>query len=330
MRACRVLPEAATLRCRRVSRIVSCPPAAVVIQGLVASIVASVLFGAMYYLAPALAPLDGEQIFGWRVLCTLPFTTALLLARGQWPRVRLLAARAWRQPLLALGLLASAAMLGVQLWLFLWAPLHGRALPVSLGYFLLPLVMVLAGRLVFNERLSRLQQVATALASAGVAWELLRGAGLDWPTWLVAIGYTAYFVLRRLMRTDSLAGHWLDVLILLPVCLWFVVVTPVEPVNALSGWLAVVQTPKLHIFIPLLGVVSGIALALYMTAHRLLPLGLFGLLSYVEPILLLLAAMLLGERIQPGQEVMYFLIAAAVVVMAFEGLMQLRNKPGAS
>ena len=83
-------------------------------------------------------------------------------------------------------------------------------------------------------------------------------------------------------------------------------------------------------FIPLLGVVSGIALALYMTAHRLLPLGLFGLLSYVEPILLLLAAMLLGERIQPGQEVMYFLIAAAVVVMAFEGLMQLRNKPGAS
>ena len=80
----------------------------------------------------------------------------------------------------------------------------------------------------------------------------------------------------------------------------------------------------------LLGVVSGIALALYMTAHRLLPLGLFGLLSYVEPILLLLAAMLLGERIQPGQEVMYFLIAAAVVVMAFEGLMQLRNKPGAS
>lgn len=97
-----------------------------------------------------------------------------------------------------------------------------------------------------------------------------------------------------------------------------------------AGWLAVVQTPKLHIFIPLLGVVSGIALALYMTAHRLLPLGLFGLLSYVEPILLLLAAMLLGERIQPGQEVMYFLIAAAVVVMAFEGLMQLRNKPGAS
>ncbi len=46
-----------------------------VIKGLAASIAASVLFGAMYYVAPFLAPLDGEQIFGWRVLATLPFTT---------------------------------------------------------------------------------------------------------------------------------------------------------------------------------------------------------------------------------------------------------------
>src|SRR5574344_2044616 len=243
------------------------------VRGVVASVVASFLFGGLYYLSPFLAPLTGEQIFGWRMLATLPLTTLLLLYSGQGAGVLTITRRVRHHWPFAALLLLSAALFGVQLWLFLWAPLHGQALPTSLGYFLLPLVMVLAGRLVFNERLSRLQQVATALASAGVAWELLRGAGLDWPTWLVAIGYTAYFVLRRLMRTDSLAGHWLDVLILLPVCLWFVVVTPVEPVNALSGWLAVVQTPKLHIFIPLLGVVSGIALALYMTAHRLLPLG---------------------------------------------------------
>ena len=38
------------------------------IKGIVASVVASLLFGAIYYLSPFLAPLDGEQIFGWRVL----------------------------------------------------------------------------------------------------------------------------------------------------------------------------------------------------------------------------------------------------------------------
>ena len=110
------------------------------LQGLAASLLASVLFGALYYLAPLLAPLDGEQIFGWRVLMTLPFASALLLWRGQAGTLRQLLAQARTEAALAGLLLLSAALLGVQLWLFLWAPLQGRALPVSLGYFLLPLV----------------------------------------------------------------------------------------------------------------------------------------------------------------------------------------------
>ena len=103
-------------------------------KGIAASVLASVLFGGIYYLSPLLAPLDGEQIFGWRVLLTWPFTTALLLWRGQGGRVLALLAQARASWGYALTLLVCAALLGVQLWLFMWAPLHGRALPVSLGY----------------------------------------------------------------------------------------------------------------------------------------------------------------------------------------------------
>jgi chloramphenicol-sensitive protein RarD len=290
-----------------------------VFKGLAASVAASVLFGALYYLAPLLAPLDGEQIFGWRVLCTLPFTTVLLLAQGQWPRVRLLALRAWRQPLLALGLAGSAAMLGVQLWLFLWAPLHGRALPVSLGYFLLPLVMVLAGRVLYRERLSRLQWLATLLAAAGVAHEVLRAGGMSWETWLVALGYTVYFVARRRMRTDHLGGHWLDMLLLVPAALWFVLRAP-------SSLPLVADNAHLWALVPVLGVVSAVALALYMAASRLLPLGLFGLLSYVEPVLLALVALLLGESIGAAQWPTYGPIFAAVAVLVIDGALRLRRR----
>ncbi len=289
------------------------------LKGLAASIAASVLFGALYYLAPLLAPLDGEQIFGWRVLCTLPFTTALLLARGQWPRVRMLLRRARRQPGLALGLLGSAAMLGVQLWVFLWAPLHGRALPVSLGYFLLPLVMVLAGRALYRERLSPLQWLATALAAAGVAHEVVRSGGLSWETWLVALGYTAYFVLRRRLGTDHLAGHWLDMFLLVPAALWFVLLREPPSLALVAGH------AHLWALVPVLGVVSALALALYMAANRLLPLGLFGLLGYVEPVLLALVALLLGERIGAAQWPTYGPIFAAVGVLVVDGLQRLRG-----
>lgn len=303
-RACLFLPSQARL-----------PP---VIKGLAASIAASVLFGAMYYVAPFLAPLDGEQIFGWRVLATLPFTTALLLGLRQWSRVRLLALRVRRQPLLALGLLASAAMLGVQLWLFLWAPLHGRALPVSLGYFLLPLVMVLAGRLLFAERLSALQWTAAALAGAGVAHEVLRASGMAWETWLVALGYTLYFVMRRWLRTDHLGGHWLDMLLLAPAALWFVLRAP-------ASTALVAANVHLWGMVPVLGLVSAVALALYMAAARMLPLALFGLLSYVEPVLLALVALALGESIAPAQWPTYGPIFAAVALLVLDGALQLRR-----
>ena len=283
------------------------------IQGIVASVLASVLFGAIYYLSPFLAPLDGEQIFGWRVLVTLPLTTALVLWRGEWPRVLQLWRSARAAPRLALLLLTSAAMLGVQLWLFMWAPLHGRALPVSLGYFLLPLVMVLAGRVFFGERLSRAQQISTALAGAGVGFELWRAGSLSWEMWLVALGYTAYFVLRRRLRTDHLAGHWLDMALLVPAALFFIVRAP-------SSFPLFPAHPALFALLPLLGVLSAVALALYMAASGWLPMGLFGLLTYVEPVLLVVVALLLGESILPGQWPTYGLIFAAVLVLVLDGL----------
>lgn len=286
------------------------------LKGIVASVLASLLFGSIYYLSPALQPLDGEQIFGWRVLVTLPFTTLLLLALGEgvllgavWQRVR-------ARPQWALWLLASSGLLGVQLWLFMWAPLQGRALPVSLGYFLLPLVMVLAGRLLYGERLSRLQWLATLLAVLGVGHEVWRVGSMSWEVWLVSLGYTLYFVLRRRLALEGLVGHWLDMALLLPAALWFILRAP-------ASWQLLPGHPSLWFLLPLLGVMSCVALALYMGASRWLPLGLFGLLSYVEPVLLVLAALLLGESLQPGQWPTYALVFAAVTVLVVEGACQL-------
>lgn len=287
-----------------------------------ASVVASCIFGGIYYLAPLLQPLTGEQIFGWRMLVTIPFTTAWLCYSGQAAVVGQMLQRVAQRWSFGVLLLLSSLLAGVQLWLFMWAPLHGHALPVSLGYFLLPLALVLAGRMVFGERLSAFQLGATVLAACGMAWELWRAGGMAWSTWVVLLGYPAYFVLRRVLKTNTLAGHWLDVVLMLPVCAWFAVL---DSSSGSTGWQAIQDTAALHWLVPLLGVVSALALALYMSASRLLPLGLFGLLSYVEPLLLVMAALWMGERIQPGQEPMYALIGAAVVLLALEGVWQMRR-----
>lgn len=285
----------------------------VMFKGVVVSVLASVLFASLYYLSPFLAPLDGEQIFGWRVLVTLPFTTALLFALREVAAVRALLARALAQPRFGLLLVLSSALLGVQLWIFMWAPMNGRALPVSLGYFLLPLVMVVAGRVLFAERLTPGQGLAALVAAAGVAHEFWQAGGMSWETWVVALGYTVYFLLRRWLQTDTLAGHWIDMALLVPVAVGFTLRVP-------CSWPLLAGHPSLWALLPLLGIVSAVALALYMIASRWLPLGLFGLLSYVEPVLLVVVAWLLGESMEPKQQLSYALIFAAVGLLIGDGL----------
>jgi chloramphenicol-sensitive protein RarD len=285
------------------------------------SVMASVLFAGLYYLSTLLVPLDGQEIFGWRVILTLPCLMLFMALSGGWSAVDELFRRIRVQPWLLLGLVVCAGLFGVQLWLFLWAPVQGRGLNVSLGYFLLPLTMILVGRLLFEERLSRLQQLATLLAICGVANQVLMVGGLAWETWLVALGYPAYFALRRRLRTDGLGGMWFEMSLMLPVALWFAWAD-----GQVLRHLA--EQPRLFGLIPLLGLISAWALISYLMASRLLSMGLFGLLGYVEPVLLVLVSLLLGERIQPDEWLTYGPIWAAVLVLVLEGARHLWQRQG--
>ena len=285
-------------------------------KGVVLSVLASVLFGVMYFYTSLLKPLSGEEIFGWRMLLTVPCMTVFMLVSGEWQRVVEILRRLAAKPLLLGGLLVSSALLGVQLWLFMWAPLNGHSLDVSLGYFLLPLTMVLTGRIVYGERLSYLQKIAASLATLGVLNELYQVGSFSWATMLVAIGYPTYFVLRRRLAADNLGGLWLDMALLLPVAYWFVH-------NGAQGFGVFDQYPWLTLLIPVLGIISASALVVYIIASRLLPFSLFGLLSYVEPVLLLGVALLLGESIKAGEWLTYIPIWLAVLVLVFEGFKHL-------
>ncbi|WP_144173422.1 EamA family transporter RarD [Pseudomonas sp. Kh13] len=285
-------------------------------KGILSSVMASCLFAVMYFYTSLLTPLDGEEIFGWRTLLTLPCLTLFMLVSKDWKRVGELLARVKRTPLLLLGMVGTSWLMGVQLWLFLWAPLHGRSLEVSMGYFLLPLAMVLTGRLVYGERLSRLQKVAVACAALGVGHELYQHGSFAWETLVVTIGYPIYFVLRKRCRTDHLGGLWCDMCLLLPWALYFVIQGPLSPADLQAH-------PALYALIPILGAISASALIAYVLASRLLPFSLFGLLSYVEPVLLVGVALLLGETIGADQWLTYLPIWAAVLVLVIEGFKHL-------
>lgn len=132
--------------------------------GVTLNIIGSALFAAMFAYTSLLGELDGEEIYGWRILITFPLLTGFILLNGNWHQVVGIFQRLLQFNLMfILTRFLTSFLIGIQLWLFLWAPVNGYGLAVSLGYFIMPITLVLVGRLAFNDQLSRFQKLACFL-----------------------------------------------------------------------------------------------------------------------------------------------------------------------
>ncbi len=273
-------------------------------RGVALSLGASCLFVLIPPYVRVLQPLDGLQVFAQRVLWSIPVILLLMCLTRQVPLLLQALRRLRSEPRLALALPLAAALMGVQWALFVWAPLAGRMLDVSLGYFLLPLVMVLVGRLFYGERLRPLLRLAVVCAAVGVAHEWWYSGAFSWVTLLAALGYPPYFMLRRWMRLDAFSGFILEMLVLAPLAVYLVLAYGPSPLFS--------QAPQLLWLLPGLALLSALAFAAMMASSRLVPLGLFGILSYLEPLLWFLVALFwLDEACSAGPWLTYLPIGLA-------------------
>ncbi|OCG07568.1 hypothetical protein A9G13_04865 [Gilliamella sp. wkB178] len=283
------------------------------IKGVILSILASCLFGLLYYYPVLLQPLSVVDIFCWRLLTSFPAIVILILIEKQWSAIHSLFIRIKLQPLLLLGLLFSSVLLTIQMMIFIWAPLNGHGLSASLGYFLLPLSMVIFGQLFYKEKLSFLQKIAVGIAVLGVSIEIYTTGAFSWETAVIALGYPIYFITRRKLQIEGIAGTFSDFFFIFLGCfIYFTFHYDLhKTINDLNLY---------HIYIPMLGVITAIAFAMYFVARRLLPMGLFGLLGYVEPVLLTIVSVLfLHESVSSEHIISYSLIWLAVCVLTLEG-----------
>ncbi len=282
------------------------------VKGVVFSILASCLFGVVYYYPVLLNPLSVIDIFCWRLLMSFPAILLLVAIQNQWQTLFDLALRIKNQPCLLIGLIFSSGLLAIQMLIFVWAPLNGHGLSASLGYFLLPITMVICGKLFYKERLSVFQQLAVVCASIGVVIEIYLTGAFSIETAIIALGYPLYFMIRRKLRIEGIAGIFSDFLFIFIGCLIYFIVNekPVKLLNDLRAF---------NIYIPLFGFITAIAYSFYFGARRALPLGLFGLLGYVEPMLLTLVSILfLHESLTSSDIASYGFIWFSVIILAGE------------
>lgn len=287
------------------------------IKGVICSLLASVLFGGLYFLSTQLRPLNGLDVFGFRMLVTLPFLGLAVVLLKQRQEFMAFLARIWCEPRLIFVLLLSSVLVGVQMWLFLWAPNAGRALDVSIGYLLMPISMVVVGRFLYKEQLSPLKWLAVLFASVGVLSNIVQSGQFSWASALVFTGYPLYFMLRRHFQISHIHSFVLEVLLLVPVALYFVSRVDLNAVATVN--------PNIYFYLLLLGLMSGIALMAYTLASTLIPFNLLGLLGYVEPCAMLLISFLIGEQLSPDAYWLMICLSVAIALLISDGIIALRR-----
>src|SRR5690606_565969 len=129
--------------------------------------------------------------------------------------------------------------IGINWFLYVWAIQSGHVYAASLGYYILPLVMMLLGLLVLGERLSRRQWWAVALAGAGAVVLAAGALATLWLSLSMGVSVAIYGLLRKTVAAGPLAGLTLETALLLPVAIavvaWFAT-SPGGTVLGRDGW----------------------------------------------------------------------------------------------
>jgi len=284
-------------------------------SGLALAIVANIIWGVAALFWVQTRPVDALDIVAHRAIWTLPIATMILLfarrLRLTWSLMRVGNTFWWS--------LLAASLLSLNWGVFVYAVTVGRATEASLGYFMLPLLTIVVGRLVFEEALGGIQRVAIGLAIVAVLVQLFSYGSLPWISLVVSSSFALYGAIRKKIAADTIQGLFIETLCMFPFALaWFSLTGGAG--MGVYGW-------KVDMFLILSGIYTAAPLLTYIAAARLLPLSVVGYTSYLGPSLqLLVAQTLLGETIDVITILSFGLVWFGVLLVSGRGLLQMRRR----
>jgi chloramphenicol-sensitive protein RarD len=292
-------------------------PARLSPRGLAAASAAFILWGLFPVYFHALSTVSALQIIAHRIVWSALFLVAWMALRGQ---LGLLAAT-FARPALLSRLALTALLISANWLVWVWSVTHDHIIDVSLGYYITPLVNVLLGVIVLRERLNRAQWLAIGLATLGVLYLALLAGRPPWIACTLALCFSLYGLVRKVISVDALPGLTIETLLLMPLAV------------AYLGWCQWTGAGTLTTGGPVIaalliasGPITAIPLFLFAYGARALPYSTVGVLQYIAPSLQLMCGVVLYHESFPAARAAGFgVIWVALLIYAADGLWRARN-----
>ncbi len=284
-------------------------------SGLFAGLGAFLIWGVLPVYWKALGAVPAAEILCHRIVWSFVFVALILTLCRRWQEVSSLLRS--RQ---SVGLLAiSSLMLSVNWFTYIWGVNAGFVLEASLGYYINPLVNVLLGCLVFRDRLRRLQVLAILLAAAGVLNMVLNYGRVPWIALILAFSFAMYGLIRKVVRTESLPGLWLETAIMGAPALGFLLLQESQGSFASLGL-------EVDLLLAGAGLVTSLPLLLFAFSARRLRLVEVGILQYIAPTsMFLLGLLVYKEPFNLAKLISFICIWIGIIIYMAESIWYLKR-----
>jgi chloramphenicol-sensitive protein RarD len=281
-------------------------------QGLTLAILAYSIWGIFPLFFSYLNHVSPVEVLSHRIIWSLvaTFSLALVLGRGRLLR------KALEQKTTLIWLGVSSLLIAVNWLVYIWAVGQHRVLEASLGYFIMPVVSLLMGRLILKEALHPLQAWAGVVAAIAVLWELWSFGALPWVGVVLAFAFAFYGLVRKVHPIDGLNGLTIETLWLLPLAAGFV------------SWQALTQQSDMGfgldtsttVLLICSGFLTALPLVLFAMATRRINLSIVGFIMYINPtIQFLIGVYVLNEHF-PQERLVTFILVWLALLLFVAGL----------
>jgi len=279
--------------------------------GMLYAAAAYILWGLFPIYFKALQDVPPIEILSHRIVWALAFLLIVLTSRRQWAW----APKVLRQPKVLAGFAASAVLLSINWFIYIWSVNNDHVVDSSLGYFMNPLVNVFLGFLL-HERMRPTQWAAIALAAVGVAWLTWQAGHPPWIGLALAFSFGSYGLLRKTAALGALEGLSLETILLFPIAFGYLAFLAWNGNNAFlhapvsSKWLLAAAGP-----------ITAVPLLMFAAGARRIKMSTLGLLQYIAPSIQLLLGVCLYNEPFGGERLAGFaVIWSALALYSLEGL----------
>lgn len=213
--------------------------------------------------------------------------------------------KAWRDDFYAVikdkkelsWLFVTATLITINWGVYILAVNYGKVIEASMGYFLTPLIHVVGGYLVFQERIGPIKKRAISFATLGVLFYVVSVEGFPWIGLVLGLSFASYGILRKRIRALAVSGLLVETLLLTPLSLGYLIYLNINQEAVFLN--ASLDT---DIWLVLAGLVTVVPLVLFTMGARLLSMTTTGILFYITPtIQFLLGVWILNEEMDSYQ-----------------------------